>query len=207
MKDASATVKPQAIHLRDYRPVPWAARASSSTLSCTMTTPASSRWCSTCPTRPPGRLPALVLNGIDLETESVRVDGVDYDYAISDVVGGQELSLSPPNRPFALEIIDRIKPQENTTMEGLYRSGEMFCTQMEAEGFRRVVWHLDRPDVLSTWTVTMTADKAKYPVLLCNGNLVESWDEPVSASGVVRHGARWHDPHLQAPLPLRLGGW
>ena len=88
-----------------------------------------------------------------------------------------------------LEIITRIKPQENTHLSGLYRSNHLFCTQCEAEGFRRITYFLDRPDVLAVYTTRVSADKTQYPVLLSNGNLVSQGE---AENG--RHWAVWHDP-------------
>ena len=88
-----------------------------------------------------------------------------------------------------LETAVRIHPESNTTLMGLYRSSGNFCTQCEAEGFRRITWFLDRPDVMSTYRVTITADEAKYPVLLSNGNRLS-----VESLGDGRHRARWEDP-------------
>ena len=82
----------------------------------------------------------------------------------------------PPAGNFDVEIQTRIKPQENTSLEGLYKSGGNYCTQCEAEGFRGITYFLDRPDVLAKYTVRIEADKTKYPVLLSNGNLLESGD-------------------------------
>ncbi len=97
---------------------------------------------------------------------------------------------------FELEVVTRLVPQDNTSMEGLYRSGPTFCTQMEAEGFRRVTYYPDRPDALTVWTTTITADAERYPVLLSNGNLIAT-----EALDQGRHLARWHDPH---PKPCYL---
>jgi aminopeptidase N len=91
-----------------------------------------------------------------------------------------------------IQIVTRLKPQENTQLSGLYQSSGNFCTQCEAEGFRRITYFLDRPDVLSRFTTTITADKTKYPVLLSNGNLVESGDLDGG-----RHQAVWEDPFLK----------
>lgn len=132
----------------------------------------------------------LVLNGQDLELVSVKVDDValtkgDYD------IGEESLTLKTPlPNAFTLAIQTKIKPQENTALEGLYKSSGMFCTQCEAEGFRRITYFLDRPDVMSIYTVSITADKAAYPVLLSNGNQTEAEE---LADG--RHRATWHDPH------------
>ena len=84
-----------------------------------------------------------------------------------------------------------IRPQENTTLEGLYKSGDMYCTQCEAEGFRNITWYADRPDVLSKYTTTVVADKARYPVLLSNGNDIDRGEEGE------RHWVTWQDPFMK----------
>ena len=98
---------------------------------------------------------------------------------------------SPPRGPFTLKIETRLDPAANTKLMGLYRSGSAYCTQCEAEGFRRIAYFLDRPDVLSTYRVRLEADRAEAPVLLSNGNL-ESFGE---ANDRWRHWAIWSDPH------------
>ena len=97
---------------------------------------------------------------------------------------------------FALDITTRIVPERNTALSGLYLSGGNFCTQCEPEGFRRITYFLDRPDVMARYTVTIRADKARFPVLLSNGNPSGGGD---LADG--RHWARWVDPH---PKPSYL---
>ncbi len=91
---------------------------------------------------------------------------------------------------FFLEVDVTNEPQKNLACEGLYRTGGMFCTQCEAESFRRITYYIDRPDVMSVFTVTLEADKAKYPILLSNGNRVSTREMPNG-----RHEATWHDPH------------
>ncbi|GGI84384.1 aminopeptidase N [Legionella impletisoli] len=90
---------------------------------------------------------------------------------------------------FTLHIETRIRPQDNTELSGLYRTNHLFCTQCEAQGFRRIMFFPDRPDVLSVFTTKIIADKEKYPVLLSNGNLIE-----VGSHGEQRHWALWQDP-------------
>jgi aminopeptidase N len=90
---------------------------------------------------------------------------------------------------FTLTIITRIYPQTNSKLSGLYRSNQLFCTQCEAEGFRRITFYPDRPDVLSTFTTRITADKEKYPILLSNGNLIDAGE---AEDG--RHWVIWQDP-------------
>ena len=119
----------------------------------------------------------------------VEVDGVRLE---DDSFHKTDTDLSIPNMPdsFELSIKVSIKPQENTTMMGLYRSRTMFCTQCEAEGFRSITYFLDRPDVMSEYTTTIIADSQRYPILLSNGNLI---DEGTLKDG--KHYAIWNDPH------------
>jgi aminopeptidase N len=98
-----------------------------------------------------------------------------------------------------LEIRNTCAPDKNTELSGLYTSGGSFFTQCEAEGFRRITYFLDRPDVMAVYTVTLRADKARYPVLLSNGNLVEHGDLDNG-----RHFAKWHDP---TPSPATCSRW
>ena len=109
---------------------------------------------------------ALVLVGEELTLLELRLQGQmlsGSDYELNDK------SLTVPNVPdvFELESKASIKPQENTSLEGLYKSSNKFCTQCEAEGFRKITWFLDRPDVLASFTTRIEADKVLYPVLLC----------------------------------------
>ncbi len=135
----------------------------------------------------------LVLDGDELELISVLRDGAPVtDYLLD------EKSLSLPACPdrFTLEIVTQIAPAANTKLMGLYVSGGNFCTQCEAEGFRRIIFFPDRPDVLSRYIVRLEADKAAYPVLLSNGDCSASGD----LSGG-RHWAEWTDPF---PKPCYL---
>jgi aminopeptidase N len=130
----------------------------------------------------------LELHGEDLQLGSVLLDGralSDADFSVS------EEMLWIPEVPdqFTLQIETYIKPQQNTSLEGLYQSSGNFCTQCEAEGFRKITYFLDRPDVMARFTTTVVANKQKYPVLLSNGNPVDSGDlEP----GM--HYVTWEDP-------------
>lgn len=129
----------------------------------------------------------LVLMGEELELIELRLNGdllTPDGYRLTD----QTLTIKQPAAHFSVEIKNRIKPSSNTALSGLYESKGMLCTQCEAEGFRRITWFLDRPDVMSIFSVTMTADKNKYPVLLSNGNRLEQ-----TSSGH-KHTASWHDP-------------
>lgn len=139
---------------------------------------------------------ALFLHGhADLELLKIRVDGLELatqSYQIDD----QGLSVSDLKSDLTLEIVTKIYPDKNTALEGLYRSGGMFCTQCEAEGFRRITYYLDRPDVMSVFETTLSADKSQYPVLLSNGNQIDQGEGPDG-----RHWAKWQDPF---PKPAYL---
>ncbi len=130
----------------------------------------------------------LVLNGAKLELDELVIDGRALDQAAYSV-DGEELSVPGVPDDFILECVTKIKPQENTSLEGLYKSRVMFCTQCEAEGFRKITYYLDRPDVLSSFTTRIEADKALYPVLLSNGNNIGSGDLDDG-----RHWVAWEDP-------------
>ncbi len=137
----------------------------------------------------------LILDGQHLELLALALDGKplsDAHYRID----ADHLTLLDPPASFELAVTTRIHPQDNTALEGLYQSSGNFCTQCEAEGFRRITYFLDRPDVMAVFTTTLLAEQARYPVLLSNGNPV--------ASGTLddgRHWATWHDPF---PKPCYL---
>lgn len=99
------------------------------------------------------------------------------------------LEIAIAEDAFTLTVVTRIEPQNNTSLSGLYRSNDLFCTQCEAEGFRRITFFPDRPDVLSTYTTKISADKSSYPVLLSNGNWMDGGELPHG-----RHWALWQDP-------------
>ncbi|MES2603945.1 MAG: aminopeptidase N [Pseudomonadota bacterium] len=130
----------------------------------------------------------LVLQGRALELLEVKV-GSKVLAANEYQIDSEQLTIAAVPSTFTLECRTRIRPQENTSLEGLYKSRVMFCTQCEAEGFRKITYYLDRPDVLSSFTTRIEAEKARYPVLLSNGNLLASGD-----LGEGRHFATWQDP-------------
>ena len=139
----------------------------------------------------------LVLDGDELALKALSLDGEPLD-ASAYAAGPQGLTLhAPPRRGFTLTIETEIDPAANTKLMGLYRSSRVYCTQCEADGFRRITYFLDRPDVMSVYTVRLEAAKAEAPVLLSNGNLVATGEVP----GGDRHFALWHDPH---PKPAYL---
>ena len=130
----------------------------------------------------------LVLNGENQKLIAVTLDGralAAGDYLLDD----KSLTLPKPPDSFTLEIVSEIDPSANTALEGLFLSSGIFCTQCEPEGFRRITYFLDRPDTLSVFTVRIEAAKEQYPVLLSNGNRMDSGDLPGG-----RHFALWHDP-------------
>ncbi len=135
-----------------------------------------------------GRSANLVLDGDELELIALAVNGAQLRH---NEYQAEDASLTVFDLPehCVLETVSRIVPQKNTKLEGLYASQIGFVTQCEAQGFRRITWFLDRPDVMARYTTTIHADKAAYPVLLSNGNLLTSGDEPGG-----RHRARFEDP-------------
>ena len=142
----------------------------------------------------------LVLDGQDLELISLEIEGQPIpagSYEVTEssltILNLAKILNKDPDK-FTLKCVTRIEPQNNTALEGLYKSKRMFCTQCEAEGFRRITYYLDRPDVMSKFTTTIIADKASYPTLLSNGNLVASKDLDVDGQDSVRHLATWEDP-------------
>ncbi|HHY0446526.1 TPA: aminopeptidase N [Vibrio parahaemolyticus] len=140
-----------------------------------------------------GESTTLELDGEGLELRSVKVNGKDWAHH---EVKEASLVLSDLPAEFELEIITKIDPEANTALEGLYKSGGAFCTQCEAEGFRRITYYLDRPDVLAKYTTKVIADEATYPYLLSNGNRIAQGE---AENG--RHWVQWQDPH---PKPAYL---
>jgi aminopeptidase N len=130
----------------------------------------------------------LVLDGRQQTDVAVELDGVTLA-APRIVLGHDRLTINDPPREGTLTVRSTHAPARNVELEGLYISSGVFCTQCEPEGFRRITYFPDRPDVLATYAVTIRADCARYPVLLSNGNLVEQGE-----SGDGRHYAKWHDP-------------
>ncbi|MDC4234255.1 aminopeptidase N [Pasteurella multocida] len=131
----------------------------------------------------------LRLDGHSFQFSSLKLNGRDFKHFEQD---GESLSLNlsaVDADQFSLEVVSILSPEKNTSLQGLYQSGEGMCTQCEAEGFRQITYMLDRPDVLARYTTKITADKSKYPYLLSNGNRVDSGELPDG-----RHWVEWHDP-------------
>ena len=137
----------------------------------------------------------LRLDGEELRLMGIRLNGHELT-PLGYVLESDGLVVQRVPDTFVLETEVEISPEKKTALEGLYRSGSMFCTQCEAEGFRRITYFLDRPDVMARFRTTLKADKARYPVLLSNGNPVSAEDLPDG-----RHCAVWEDPF---PKPCYL---
>ncbi len=138
-----------------------------------------------------GKDNTLVLDGQNMKLQGILLDNLEIN---KDQYSVDESHLTVNNVPkkFELETTVRIQPQNNTELEGLYKSGEIFCTQCESEGFRKITYFLDRPDVMSLFSTKITANKEACPVILSNGNPVESGELDDG-----RHWIKWEDPHLK----------
>ncbi|MGQ0334022.1 aminopeptidase N [Halomonas elongata] len=187
--------KPQAIHLSDYRPPAYRVTHTELTfeLDPSATRVKARLHLERHPEREAGE--ALELDGEQLTLKSIAIDGQalgEDEYRLTE----QGLRIENVPASFSLDTEVEISPEENTALEGLYRSGGMFCTQCEAEGFRRITFYPDRPDVMATFSTTVVGDAASLPVLLSNGNPVERGELPNG-----RHFVTWEDPH---PKPCYL---
>ncbi len=185
----------QPIRLKDYRPPDWLVETVSLDVSLH---PTQSKVRATLELKPNPQTAAapLMLDGEGLTLTSLKIDGTVLS-AENYVATPDSLTIpQAPNRPFTLEIETLVDPTANTQLSGLYRSSGTYCTQCEAEDFRRITYFPDRPDVMAVYTTRIEADKAEARVLLSNGNLIDSGD---LAGG--RHFAVWHDPH---PKPAYL---
>jgi aminopeptidase N len=144
----------------------------------------------------------LALDGAGLELAGLSLDGKPLnpnDYKLTDT---SLVIPKPPTKPFTLDITTFVDPGANKSLQGLYRSRGVYCTQCEAEGFRRITYFLDRPDVLATYTCRFEADAAEAPVLLANGNPIERG----TIDRGKRHYAVWKDPHPKPSYLFALVG-
>ncbi len=132
---------------------------------------------------------ALRLHGVDLVLERLEIDGHAVEASRYRQEGEELVVSNVPAGQFVLHTRVRIHPETNTALEGLYCSNGMYCTQCEAEGFRKITFYPDRPDVMSRFVTTLRADRKRFPVLLANGNPVDSGDLPEG-----RHFVTWEDP-------------
>ena len=180
---------PQTIYLADYRPPPYLIRRTELTFELDdATTLVKSRLTiSANYDRQKGVLP-LILDGQELALKRICLNG---DLLEADLynVDDNHLIITTPPAEMVLEIENTIHPDQNTALEGLYKSGHKLCTQCEAEGFRRITWFADRPDVLSRFEVTLIGDPEKYPVMLANGNRIDGGHLDDG-----RHWVKWQDP-------------
>jgi aminopeptidase N len=190
----------QPVRLKDYHPPDWLVETVSLDVSLH---PTATRIRAAIALKPNPNTTAapLVLDGDGLSLVSLKLDGAALP-ADSYVATSDNLTIAqPPARPFTLEIETVVDPSANTQLSGLYRSSGAYCTQCEAEGFRRITFFPDRPDVMAVYTTRVEADKTEAPVLLSNGNLTESGLLPGG-----RHFAVWHDPHPKPSYLFALVG-
>src|SRR5437016_8796270 len=196
------TEEARPIRLEDYRPPDWLVETVELDV---LLDPAASRIRAALTLRPNsnGSAPApLVLDGDALNLRGLKLDGAALPPEQFVATPDRLTIAQPPQRRFRLEIETVVDPSANTQLSGLYRSGTIYCTQCEAEGFRRITYFPDRPDVMAVYTTRVEADKAEAPVLLANGNPVAAGDVP----GTNRHFAVWHDPFPKPSYLFALVG-
>ncbi|MGH6789551.1 MAG: aminopeptidase N [Pseudolabrys sp.] len=190
----------QPIRLKDYRPPDWLVEAVALDVSL-HSTQTKVRATLSLKANPESAAAPLVLDGEGLSLVSLKLDGRPLP-SESYVATPDSLTIpQPPNGPFKLEIETQVDPTANTQLSGLYRSSGTYCTQCEAEGFRRITYFPDRPDVMATYTTRIEADKSEAPVLLSNGNLIVGGNLPNG-----RCYAIWHDPHPKPSYLFALVG-
>jgi len=143
----------------------------------------------------------VILDGDDLTLESIALNGATLSAKDYRIHGGSLTLLVTPDNNFQLTVVTRLKPSKNSQLMGLYRSSGIYCTQCEAEGFRRITFFPDRPDVMAVYTTRITARKSDAPVLLSNGNCLDHGDLPDGW-----HYALWHDPHPKPSYLFALVG-
>ncbi|MGC1233431.1 MAG: M1 family aminopeptidase, partial [Xanthobacteraceae bacterium] len=195
------TEEPRPVRLEDYRPPDWRIGTVELDVVLHPTATTVRAKLSISPNRA-GTPAPLVLDGDELTLRSIRLDGKPLA-AESFVATPDRLTIAQaPQRPFELEIETVLDPTNNTKLMGLYRAGSTYCTQCEAEGFRRITYFLDRPDVMAVYTTRIEAEKKEARVLLANGNLVAHGD----IAGTSRHFAVWHDPFPKPSYLFALVG-
>jgi aminopeptidase N len=195
------TEQARPVRLKDYRPPDWLVETVELDISLH---PSETRVRAALRLKPNPDAPApapLVLDGDEVNLVGLAIDGktiAPEHYAAT----ADSLTIPQvPPRPFTLTIETIVDPSANTQLMGLYRSGKTYCTQCEAEGFRRITYFPDRPDVMAVYTTRIEADKAEAPILLANGNLTSSGDLPGG-----RHFAVWHDPYPKPSYLFALVG-
>jgi aminopeptidase N len=196
------TEEARPVRLEDYRPPDWLVESVELDVSLD---PTATQVRAALTLRPNGNgaAPApLMLDGESLKLHALKLDGAALPPEQFVATPDRLTIAQPPQRRFRLEIETVVDPSANTQLLGLYRSGAIYCTQCEAEGFRRITYFPDRPDVMAVYTTRIEAEKADAPVLLANGNLVASGDVP----GTTRHFAVWHDPFPKPSYLFALVG-
>jgi aminopeptidase N len=196
------TEQPPPVRLQDYRPPDWLVETVHLDVSLD---PKQTRVRAALQLKPnpAAAIPApLVLDGDALTLVSLTLDGIPLTPEQYAATPDSLTIAQPPRRPFRLEIETIVDPSANSQLMGLYRSSGTYCTQCEAEGFRRITYFPDRPDVMAVYTTRIEADVADAPVLLANGNLIESGKLP----GTNRHFAVWHDPFPKPSYLFALVG-
>ena len=190
------TEQPQTIYLKDYKPSDYLITHIELDFKLAATATQTHAMLSIKPNNQTAA--PLVLNGEGLKLTSIAINDValtDSEYSYKD----DFLTIhTPPTKPFTLTTLALSNPEANTSLSGLYLTHDTYCTQCEAEGFRKITFSLDRPDVLSTYNVRVEGDKTKCPILLSNGNLIEQGNVEGSDN---LHYAIWQDPH---PKPTYL---
>jgi aminopeptidase N len=190
------------VRLEDYRPPDWLVDTVELDVSLD---PKATRVIARLALRPNPNAAApapLVLDGDGLALKSLRLDGEALAPEHYAAEPDRMTIAQPPQRPFRLEIETMLDPSANTQLMGLYRSRHTYCTQCEAEGFRRITYFPDRPDVMAVYTTRIEAEEADAPILLSNGNLVASG----KIAGTNRHFATWHDPFPKPSYLFALVG-
>jgi aminopeptidase N len=195
------TEEPRPVRLQDYRPPDWLIETVDLDVSLHPTAATVKARLRIKPNAA-GTPAPLVLDGEELKLHSLSLDGKPLG-AENFVATPDRLTIAQvPNRPFELTVETVVDPTGNTQLMGLYRAGATYCTQCEAEGFRRITYFLDRPDVMAVYTTRIEADKKEAPILLSNGNLIAHGD----VAGTARHFAVWHDPFPKPSYLFALVG-
>ena len=184
------TEEARPVRLADYRPPDWQVDTVDLDIALDPTATRVRAKLNLRPNADGGPPAPLTLDGEGLVLRSITLDGTALSSEQYVATADRLTIAQPPQGPFALEIETVLDPSANTELSGLYRSGTIYCTQCEAEGFRRITYFLDRPDVMAVYTTRIEATKAQAPVLLANGNLIAAGD----IAGTDRHFAVWHDP-------------
>jgi aminopeptidase N len=195
------TEEPRAVRLQDYRPPDWLIETVELDVSLHPTA-TTVRARLKIKLNAAGTPAPLVLDGEELTLRSLALDGKPLPEANYVATSDRLTIAQPPNREFSLDIETVIDPTGNTQLMGLYRAGATYCTQCEAEGFRRITYFLDRPDVMAVYTTRIEAEKKEAAVLLSNGNLIAQGNVP----GTSRHFAVWHDPFPKPSYLFALVG-